>query len=184
MALCSPPNLHNDEFMSHPPYISKLQLNPGAPRRKSRVAVCSVLKALFVVGCLGIVYFIASGVYSGVRNRRAPHSDLYQDLDVPYKPGDVVRPLLDAKQTFSVVATVWIRDSESGGEDGHSVASADAKVPSDIVEGGPVLHERVIFSDTIFRDLRLESKTRDVQTTVNLKIPTLVLYVYSISITL
>ncbi len=169
--------------MSHPHYPSKLQLNPGVSRRKSRLAVCSVLKALFVVGCLGIVYFIASGVYSGVRNRRAPHSDLYQDPDVPYKPGDVVRPLLDAKQTFSVVATVWIRDSEFGGEEVHPAGSADAKVPSDIVEGGPVLHERVIFSDTIFRDLRLESKTRDVQTAVNLKIPTSVLCAYSIFIT-
>lgn len=160
-------------FMSKPSYTSQLQLDPGVPRRKSRQGVLSMLKALFVVGCLWAIYSVASAVYASARIQQAPHPALYQDLDVPYKPSDVVRPLLDAKQTFSIVATVWVRDSELGGEDGTSVG--DAKAPSDLVEGGPVLHERAIFSDTIFRDLRLESGTKDVQTAVKLKIPTSVL---------
>ncbi|KJA18913.1 hypothetical protein HYPSUDRAFT_205001 [Hypholoma sublateritium FD-334 SS-4] len=158
--------------MSQPSHASNFQLDPGVPRRKSRLAVHSVLKALFVLGCLWAVYVVASAVYAGVRSRNAPHPTLYQDMDVPYKPSDVVRPLLDAKQTFSVVATVWARDPEFGGEDVSSVGSADAKAQGDLVQGGPVLHERAIFSDTIFRDLRLESETRDIQTAVKLKIPT------------
>lgn len=86
-------------------------------------------------------------------------------MEVPYRPQDVVRPLVDANQTFDIVATVWLHtetDSEAPALDG---------VASD--ERGLVLHENPIFAGTVFRGLTLKDKKK--KTSVNLEIPTTIL---------
>lgn len=156
--------------MARSALTSELRLDPGSARRKSRLGFSTILKALFALACLWAVYFVTKTMYSNISYYRAPHDSLYQDLDVPFKQSDVVRPLLDVDQTFSVVATVWIRDNAASS--GPAELNSTNELP---VEGGPILHERVLFSDTIFRDLRLTTAVKDVKRVVDLKIPTAVL---------
>ncbi|KAF9484579.1 hypothetical protein BDN70DRAFT_106010 [Pholiota conissans] len=138
----------------------QLRLDPGPKaRRRSRLNwKCLALSFVGVVALLG-----AFAAFKVFRVAFMPEdfgavTKMYQDLTVPFNASDVVQPLVDAHQTFDVVVTVWLR------QDG-----ADPNVNARL-EGGPILSERAIYSDTIFRGLKLEDKT--LKTAVELRIPT------------
>ena len=114
-----------------------------------------VLRLIVAILCLtsSLYYFPVLYEWS-----RGPHYDLFQDLRAPYKPDEVVQPLVDGTQTFDIVATVWFKDEiQNFGQESRAVWMA-------------------IFSDTIFHGLRLQDK--NVKTMVNLSVPIKVLCVF------
>lgn len=146
-------------------------LDPGPPPRPRRKFGCKAILCTFLallgLGACWIGYLLLRGFFIAARD---PHVRLYQNLDVPYRPQDVVRPLVDANQTFDIVATVWLRTEapetmvDTGENGGNRHRNSDEK--------SPVLHETAIFSDTVFRELHLKDKKK---TSVNLQIPTEIL---------
>ncbi|KDR66891.1 hypothetical protein GALMADRAFT_232296 [Galerina marginata CBS 339.88] len=175
-----------------------LRLNPGPPpRRRSTVTCKCIFWSLFVVCAAGGGYLGGVAGYAGYRHLREPHRALYQDLTVPYRPQDVVRPLVDRNQTFDIVATVWLRTERepvaaavastnekiARENDGESVVEEEGNVvvgEEDLVKLGEVgkaveeddsqLFERAIFSETIFHGIRLKDKK--VQASLKLRVPT------------
>ena len=118
-----------------------------------------VLRLIVAILCLtsSLYYFPVLYKWS-----RGPHYDLFQDLRAPYKPDEVVRPLVDGTQTFDIVATVWFKDEiQDFGQESRAVWMA-------------------IFSDTIFHGLRLQDK--NVKTMVNLSVPIKILCVFCFSV--
>jgi len=60
-----------------------------------------------------IVYFIGSDLLAGISFLRFPHSAHYHNTTtLKAQPGSVVLPLIDAKQTFDIAITVWVRAPE------------------------------------------------------------------------
>ncbi len=142
-----------------------LALDPGPqPRRRSKSGCKRLLWTIVVIICLTATYFVYVVLRNVTNWFREPHSHLFQDLTVPYKLNDVVRPLVDTNTTFDIVATVWLRQNEL--EQAGEVTN---------VTKGPVLVEEAIYTDTIFRGLHLKDK--GVKTTVNFSVPTEILYV-------
>lgn len=150
-----------------PATLQELKLDPGPqPRRRSKFSCKRLLWTIVAIVCLALTYVTV--VYLILRNMTnwigAPHSHLFQDLTVPYKRNEVVRPLIDSNVTFDIVATVWLRQNDL------QPASEDTNTTK-----GPILVEDAIYSDTLFRGLHLKDK--GVKTTVNLSVPTQILYV-------
>lgn len=156
---------------------SRFNLDPGPqPRRRVKLGCRSFLWMLAtlagVVGC----YFTFYVLRTAARSVTAPHYHQFQDLTVPYKTKDVVRPLVDSDQSFDIVATVWIRKSPNASD--ADVGTATMTAVGDWgykKQAPPRLIEEPIFSDTVFRNHHLRDKI--VKTAVNLSIPTEILYV-------
>ncbi|KDR66890.1 hypothetical protein GALMADRAFT_232295 [Galerina marginata CBS 339.88] len=139
-------------------------LKPGPRRRGITVTCTCVVWTVFVAFALWGGYFGGKVAYVGYRSARDPHRALYQDPSLPYRPEDVVRPLIDTNQTFDIVATVWLRkESETQGE----LTTA----PSDLVrDDGFGLFESAIYTETVFHGLRLKDK--NIKTSLKLRVPT------------
>jgi hypothetical protein len=138
----------------------ELRLDPGPQaRRKSSVNWKCVALSFVTVGSLLGLYLAFKAIKVVLLPQdEGTRAKLYQDLTVPFTPREIVRPLVDSTQTFDVVVTVWLRQD----------------IPkTHMDEGGPILSEKAIYSDTIFRGLRLEDKS--VKTALELKIPTEIL---------
>jgi len=140
---------------------ASLQLDPGPePRRKTArpVNICKTFCRAFTIATviigLRVVYLGLKFVQNRWSTSLAPHQILYHN-DTQYEAHQVVRPLIEEDQSFDIVATVWIRDFEG-------------KNPSHT--RGIKLVERPIFTDTIFRGVKMSKKIY--KTSVNLEIPT------------
>ena len=131
---------------------------------------CSLTRSLWIL----LLSILLSAGYSGYNvvqknyiHAKDPHRALYQDLRVTHGPEDVVHPLVDADQTFDIVATVWLH--------------TDPREPATNVtrDGIPVwgdpsaLVETAIFTETVFRSLRLRDK--NVKAAVKFQVPTEIL---------
>jgi len=140
---------------------SSLQLDPGPePRAKSArpVSICRCFCYAFtginaIIG-LYVVYLGLKTVQNRWNNSLAPHPTLYHNGTL-YEPQQVVRPLIEMDQTFDIVATVWIREFE-----GKNLSQTR----------GVELIERPIFTDTIFRGIKMSKKVY--RTSVDLEIST------------
>lgn len=142
---------------------NKASLKPDLgpiPRTKHPVRRRGICKCLcyaftvfigFITVVLGVLFIRGPWMDS-----LAPHKHLYQDLsnDTPH---EIVHPLIDKDQKFDIVATVWIRDVKG-------TKTRDKN-----------LVETVIFTDTIFSGIKMSDK--NIRTSVNLDIPTDVLWV-------
>ncbi|PPQ97465.1 hypothetical protein CVT26_002813 [Gymnopilus dilepis] len=173
---------------------SQTPLDPGPPpRRKSTLSCKCISWTLFVVISLFALYWGLKLAFMTYHQVREPWSSLYQDPKKPYRPQDVVRPLVDKDQTFDIVATVWLRterppkvvemiardeeEEEDKAEVGGtnvlgSLASLlanrnDTRLSKD---DGAGLSEKAIWTGTVFRKLRLNDK--HVKSSVSFRVPT------------
>ncbi|PPQ69931.1 hypothetical protein CVT26_013256 [Gymnopilus dilepis] len=179
-------SLHNSNdasFKTSDTHAVRAPLDPGPPpRRQAKFGCKGVLWTVFIVVSLIGIYFlvkITSFFYSRFSD---PWMSLYQDTKAPYRPQDVVRPLVDSNQYFDVVATVWLRTGEDekqsqmkGSEASYSAfGDADSSVTEETAKEANNrrrrLREKAIFSDTIFTGLRLTDA--GVKSVVNLSVPT------------
>jgi hypothetical protein len=144
----------------------QLSLNPGPPRRRLRsISGCKCL--LITAGIVllpGLLLFFAGFVTKVIANVSHPHRALYQNtsLDEVSNRASVVQPLINGDQAFDIAATVWLR---STGSIGHEIVARRLTT-----DGQTDVHETPLYSDIIFRDLRLKRKT--VFTTVDFTLPT------------
>ena len=115
------------------PSPTDLSLDPGAPRRKPTSGCkCLLWICLFLgVSVFGsIAYTVCSQIMKGVSNIRSPHKSLYHNT-TSKDSSSVVQPLIDARQTFDIAVTVWIRGTEKEEEEYlRSIAESD-NVPKD-----------------------------------------------------
>lgn len=152
-------------------------LDPGPPPRPKRKLGCKTilwtLLALLGLGVLSLIIVFLRRFADGFKD---PHSDLYQDLTQPYRPQDVVRPLIDNNQTFDIIATVWLRTEqnttandivETYQENWNNAGAGYKKWTTG------ALRERAIFSKTIFTGLTLKDK--QLTTSVDFQVPTSIL---------
>jgi len=185
---------------------TRLQLDPGAPRRKANPGcryllwIGFLLSALVIIGW--ILYSIGSSLFIFVSNRRFPHRALYQNTRLlGSHPDSVVRPLIDAQQTFDIAVSVWVRANEEE-EDEHRrsirkegqqekkekeekvlvparVNTGNGKVWVTLSEknwmGDEDILETPLYSDIVFRGLRLSDKS--ISTAIKFRLPTARLYV-------
>ncbi|KAG6907293.1 hypothetical protein DXG01_009486 [Tephrocybe rancida] len=154
------------------------QLDPGAPPRHSRSGSCKcLLFSLCTVISLGIVglvlYLFYTLSYAFVRAILIPHAGQFHDFAIESvkNPATVVQPLVDRHKTFDLAATVWIRTSRASHLDG---ISKGGKASAEGVELVDHLEEEPLFSDIIFRGVRLSDK--NLHTTVNFTVPTALLF--------
>jgi hypothetical protein len=142
---------------------AQLNLNPGPPHRRRSISGC---KCLFITAGIvllpGVMLFFASFVTKVLGNVSNPHRALYQNasLEEVSNRASVVQPLISRDQTFDIAATVWLRSTVSRG---HEVIRREA-------EGQEAVPETPLYSDIVFRGLRLTGKT--VSNTVDFTLPT------------
>ena len=143
-----------------------LKLDPGVPARRNRSSGCkcvliTILTSIVSLAALFIGIFLVNLIHHG----REPHAAMLYKANSPDtadpSPGAVVRPLIDEKQTFDIVATVWLRTNDS--------SSSESTISSLPVQ-------KAIFTGTIFHGLTLKDKS--IHTIVNYTIPTEILYVF------
>ncbi|KAJ7619341.1 hypothetical protein FB45DRAFT_1095422 [Roridomyces roridus] len=118
-------------------------LNPGVPARK-RGSLCKFCL------CIGLTTSTHWEAKFPPTWRGCQHSRIYQNqtLDEVANRSNVVRPLIDDKQTFDIAVSVWY--SENNGSSG--------------VSNSP------IYSDIVFRGLRLADKHRSKNLTYKLPV--------------
>ncbi|KAJ7599884.1 hypothetical protein C8J56DRAFT_1037490 [Mycena floridula] len=131
---------------------SELHFDPGplAPRRRSTsccklfLGVIVVLIAIFVGK---VLYIIGTTLYT---QTTFPFRPLYQNqtMNEVKNRSMVVQPLVGDDQTFDIAVTVWTLKEEPEAEN----------------------NETVLFSDIVFRDLRLKDKYKSVD--VAFQVPT------------
>ena len=140
-----------------------LKLDPGVPARRSRSSGCKCVLITILTSIASLtVFFIGLFLVNFFHLGREPNAALLYktSADTPVDPAAVVRPLIDEKQTFDIVATVWLRTNDSSSESTISTLPA----------------EKAIFTGKIFEGLTL--KDRGIHTTVNYTVPTEILYVF------
>ena len=142
----------------------ELKLDPGVPARRKRSSGCKCVSIIMLtsIGSL-VALFCGINLVNMYRLKQEPHASLLYKTksgDI-VDPAAVIRPLIDEKQTFDIVATVWLRTN-----DDSSSGSAD-------VSTLPV--EKAIFTGKVFQGLTLKDK--GIHTTVNYTVPTEILYV-------
>lgn len=173
------------------------------PRRKSRFLTCTcccatlafvgLVTTLLLVGGIGLTY---SSIVRFLGNVSNPHRGVFQDVSLGGVADRslVVQPLVTRDQTFDIAVTVWLRSTKVGHREVAngtvSEKSRDLEVPPSGADrsGGQgdgnlnrepvpiedgVVPETVLYSDIIFREVRLADK--DVYTTVNFTLPTAIL---------
>ena len=141
-----------------------LKLDPGVPARRNRSSGCKCVFITILTSIASIVaLFIGVFLVQWFHLNREPHAAfLYKSESAgTVDPAAVVRPLIDEKQTFDIVATVWLRTNDSNSE-------------SSTISTLPV--QKAIFTEKIFQGLTLKDK--GIQTTVNYTVPTEILYVF------
>ena len=135
-----------------------LKLDPGVPARRNRSSGCI---CVFVIILTSITSLAALFISNWFHHIREPYTSLlYKSNTVNPSPRAVVRPLIDEKQTFDIVATVWLRTNDL------SSGSTTSPLPA----------EKAIFTGKVFQGLTLKQKS--IHTTVNYTVPTEVLYVF------
>jgi hypothetical protein len=140
-----------------------LKLDPGVPARRNRSSGCKCVLITILTSIASLtVFFIGVFLVNFIHLGREPNAAmLYKtSADTPVNPADVVRPLIDEKQTFDIVATVWLRTNDSSSE------SIISTLPA----------EKAIFTGKVFEGLTLKDKGR--HTIVNYTVPTEILYVF------
>ena len=145
----------------HHDNLNDLKLNPGAPARRNRSSRC---KCVLIIILTSITLFFGVFLMNLIHHGREPHAALlYKPKSADAAdpgPETVVRPLIDEKQTFDIVATVWLRTNDS------SYESTISTLPE----------QKPIFTGKVFQGLTLKHKS--IHTTVNYTVPTEVLYVF------
>ncbi|KAG6826503.1 hypothetical protein H0H92_015576 [Tricholoma furcatifolium] len=161
------------------------QLDPGPPRRSRSGCKCLFFSCcgVFSLGIIAFVLYLFSQFATAFLNAfLTPHKALYYNSATQtvtnINRATVVRPLVDSEQTFDLAATVWLRTSKDATHvDGIYVtrgekAVEDAEHEAEGVVNG--LEEQALFSDIIFRGVRLSDK--NLHTTVNFTLPTDLLF--------
>lgn len=142
-----------------------LKLDPGVPARRNRSSGCKCAFITILASIASLVaLFIGIFLLNLIQHGREPYAALLykpKSADtVDPSPGAVVRPLIDEKQTFDIVATVWLRTNDLSSESTISTLPA----------------QKVIFTGKVFQGLTLKDKS--VHTTVNYTVSTEILYVF------
>ena len=118
---------------------NELKLDPSVPTRRNRSSGCQCMIFIIPATLSSIAaLFIALIVwYLFHRMSELPQAALLYKINSStdlVDPATVIRPLIDDKQTFDVVATIWLRTSDS------SSGSAISTLPT----------EKAIFTGTVF----------------------------------
>ena len=142
-----------------------LKLDPGIPARRNRSSGCKCVLITILTSFASLaVFFIGVFLVGMIHRGREPHAPLLYKPNssdpLDPGPGAVVRPLIDEKQTFDIVATVWLRTNDS------STESTISTLPA----------QKAIFTAKVFQGLTLKHKS--VHTTVNYTVSTEILYVF------
>ena len=142
-----------------------LNFDPGLPARLNRSSGCkcvliTILTSFVLLAALCVGTILLRLFHHG----REPHAALLYKTKFAdtVDPAAVVRPLIDEKQTFDIVATVWLRTNDSSSESTTSISTLPA--------------QKVIFTGKVFRGLTLKDK--GIQATVNYTVPTEILYAF------
>lgn len=136
-----------------------LKLDPGVPARRNRSSgcICVLITILTSIVSLGAL-FIGIYIMNWILYWREPYATLLykpKSADTMHpSPRAVVRPLIDEKQTFDIVATVWLQTNDSSSESTISTLPA----------------QKAIFTGKVFHGMTLRDKS--VHTTVNYTVPT------------
>jgi hypothetical protein len=164
--------------MSEKSFQGPLKLDPGQRPRKSRSCcrvTCYVVFAIFICILFWVVPYIGFKFLASVFS---PHSRHFTTASVANEnPSAYLAPLIDRNQTFDIAVTVWVRghheEDRSGGElDGGGVrAGGDGSEDEDLIE-------TPIFSDIVFRGLKLTDKRA--KANVSFRLPIVNLYVLSL----
>ncbi|KAJ6502149.1 hypothetical protein C8R45DRAFT_1092043 [Mycena sanguinolenta] len=154
----------------------KLRLDPGPGPRKARKTskLCKYICWGISIPLFGFAAWtvIPFGIQV-VQDVRFPHQALYHHPQSSYGPGDVIRPLITDEDTFDIAVSVWLRAPEE--EEAESRRLNFPEVPSnqlvdfdnlqDIWMGlktpdgrDTYVLENPLFSDVVFRGLRLSDK--------------------------
>ena len=140
---------------------NNLKLDPGVPARRNRSSgfKCVLITILTSFASLAALS-IGISLWKLFHHGREPHAALLYKIKSAntVDPAAVVRPLIDEKQTFDIVATVWLRTNESD--------SSSESTPA----------QKAIFTGKVFQGLTLKDK--GIHTTVNYSVPTEILYVF------
>ncbi|KAJ7619364.1 hypothetical protein FB45DRAFT_1007031 [Roridomyces roridus] len=128
-------------------------LDPGVPARlRKRGSVCKLClcMGLMSVGLLLALLVYALGKELSAKLARLSHAHIYQNqtLDEVANRSNVVRPLIDEKQTFDIAVSVWYSENNGTGKTSKSA----------------------IYSDIVFRGLRLADKDKSKNLTYKLPV--------------
>ncbi|KAJ6535219.1 hypothetical protein DFH09DRAFT_1043227 [Mycena vulgaris] len=174
--------------------LEKVPTRPNA--RRSRLSRCTLLLALAVV----VLLFLGSRLVSVLRFLKTtplyefPPRDLFvteTDINRVLNRSDVVQPLVGAHDTFDIAVTVWqlttfeeeiaqYRDLQQKKAEANEATLPWAGLADEAAYlyheayvkryDDVSLREKTIFSDIVFRDIRLSDT--DLHTNVTFKIPT------------
>ncbi|KAJ6554098.1 hypothetical protein B0H10DRAFT_1809779 [Mycena sp. CBHHK59/15] len=129
-------------------------LNPGVPARK-RSSLCkfSLWVGLILVGLFVAIVIVGIG-QSLYRFTQFSHSRVFQNqtLEDVKNRAAVVRPLIDASQLFDIAVSIWSLPVKEHGERIGDVA------------------ETPLYSDIVFRGLRLSDKHKQAVLTYQLPV--------------
>ena len=94
-----------------------LNLDPGLPQVRRRFSFWSGCKCLFWISCFLpstlVAVLVVALLYYAFLFIFPPHNALYPNPTLlTCQPDCVVRPLIDAQQTFDIAVTVWVRATE------------------------------------------------------------------------
>ena len=140
-----------------------LKLDPGVPARRNRSSGCKCVLITIVISIASLAaFFIGIFLVNLFHHWREPHATLLYKTKSgdAVDPAAVVRPLIDEKQTFDMVATVWLRTNDPSSE--FTISTLPA--------------EKVIFTKKVFQGLTLKDK--GIHATVKYTVPTKILYVF------
>ncbi|KIJ47998.1 hypothetical protein M422DRAFT_66386 [Sphaerobolus stellatus SS14] len=170
---------------------SDLTFNPEiVPNRQPRSIWKDLLCSLVTIGLIFGLLIGITTISKKIDPVVHPHRRLYATPDQIMQPSQVVKPLIDEKQTFDIAVTVWIRDGTITASNGTDVLevenekSAKNNSVSTILEeindfGSTFLKgmkdsvtalpkEILLFSEVLFRGVTLKDKRVK---KVNLEIP-------------
>ena len=140
-----------------------VKLDPGVPAHRNHSSGWKCVLITILTSFASVVaLFVGIFLMNLFHNWREPHALLlYKNKSRDMvDPAAVVRPLIDEKQTFDIVATVWLRTNNS---------SSDSTIST-------IPPQKAIFTEKVFQGLTLKDK--GIRKTVNYKVPTEILYVF------
>lgn len=148
----------------------QLNLDPGSGPRRRSISGCRCLVITAAIVLLSaVVLFFTRIVTNVVTNVSKPHRALYQNasLQEVSNRASVVQPLINRNQKFDIAATVWLR---SAGSRNHELPVGGGAEDGETTEAQTEVFETPLYSDIVFRGLRLTDK--DVFSAVNFTLPT------------
>ncbi|ESK87380.1 hypothetical protein Moror_11688 [Moniliophthora roreri MCA 2997] len=172
-----------------------LQLDPD-PEPRRRFSISKFVFFCVVAGLLICYAFATFTASFGLQLLQVflgePHPEVYQNQTwqqalASGHQSEVVRPLIDGEQSYDVLVTVWLRRTEEEKDDmrkemreiRNTLDSYKTEMKwkdyeyNDYKED--LIHEQPIFSDIVFRGLKL--RDRDMFVEIPLQIPTQVFMV-------